>query len=208
MADDPSELAQYILRGREERNLEYKGARGLEPFSWEINRVRAKIAKTAMAMANIGGGVIVIGMYEVAPDEWSANGVPSDVDASYRQDEVQQYVTQRADPYVELAVRHIDHGGKRFVIIQVAGFADLPVVCSIGFEQVLRAAALYTRSFGKHETVEIRTQSEMRELLDQAIAVGVTKRLEPFVAALRNSTSVADEALSASVQFARERGDL
>ena len=69
MAEADAALASLILRGREDRNLEYKGTRGVDPFAWGPARVNATIARTAMAMANIGGGSIVIGMDQVRPDE-------------------------------------------------------------------------------------------------------------------------------------------
>lgn len=124
-----------------------------------------------MAMANIGGGSIVIGMDQIGPDEWVANGVAAQVDTSYEQDRVQQYVNRRADPFVEMFVSHITVDQRPFVIIQISGFDELPVVCTDPVERILRQAAIYTRPREKHETAEIRSQSEMRELLDRAIRV-------------------------------------
>lgn len=207
MNQDPA-LAEFVTNGREERNLEYKGARGREPFIWGPYPVKAKIARTAMAMANIGGGVIVIGMDEVAADRWEANGVTAEVDQSYQQDNLQQFVNQHADPYVELAVRHIDVNGMRFVIIQISGFRESPVVCTQGDGQYLRPAAIYTRSFAKHETIEVQNPAEMRELLDRAIEAGVERRLRPFMHAFRELFGVfSPEDLNAR-RFEEQRGDL
>jgi hypothetical protein len=64
------------------------------------------------------------------PDSWMALGVSAKMDASYTQDDVQQYVNQRADPYVELTLRHIDVDGCRIVIVQVDGCDDLPIESS------------------------------------------------------------------------------
>lgn len=186
MNQDPA-LAEFVTRGREERNLEYKGTQGREPFVWDAYAVKAKLARTAMAMANIGGGVIVIGMDEVAPDQWQANGVTTEVGQSYRQDDVQQFVNQHADPFVELALRHIDVDGRRFAIIQVSGFRESPVICLRGDGQHLRPAAVYTRSFTKHETIEVQGPSEMRELLDRAIEAGVERRLRPIMQAFQET---------------------
>ena len=109
MADNDPALLDLILRGHEERSIEYKGSNShnplAEPFAWNLDVVRAKVARTAMAMANIGGGAIVIGMDEVTRDHWEANGVVAEVAASYTQDAVQQYINQRADPYVTITVR-------------------------------------------------------------------------------------------------------
>ncbi len=207
MNQDPA-LAEFVTYGREDRNLEYKGTRGREPFIWEEYAVKAKIARTAMAMANIGGGVIVIGMDEVAVDQWEANGVEPEVDRTYQQDAVQQFVNQHADPYVELAVRHIDVEGKRFVLIQVSGFRESPVICTRGDGQLLRPAAVYTRSFTRHETIEVRNPAEMRELLDRAIEVGVEKRLRPFMQAFRETFGGLSPQDVDARRFEEQRGGL
>ncbi|MHB8576085.1 MAG: ATP-binding protein [Dehalococcoidia bacterium] len=187
-------------------NIEYKGSSGTESFEWGRDSARSKIARTVMAMANIGGGSIVIGMDQIGADRWQANGVRADVDAGYQQDSVQQYINQRADPYVELAVRHVDYGGRRFIVIQVSGFAELPVVCTRNGAEI-REAAIYTRSFEKHESAEIRTQSEMRELLDRAIEVGVQQRLRPIIEAMRETLTASPPA-SDIARFEGQRGDL
>lgn len=179
---DPA-LLDLIRHRREERNIEYKGSSGQEPFKWGPDTVNSRIARTAMAMANVGGGAIVIGL-----------------------DQVQVYVNGRADPYVELAVRHAELEGRRFVTIQISGFRELPVVCTRN-GAYLRESVVYTRPFAKHETAEIRTQSEMRELLDRAIEVGVQKRMRPIVEALQAALT-AEPLMSDLSRFEAQRGEL
>src|SRR5205085_5313113 len=103
-------LISRIEHGHEKRNLEYKGSNTVntnaDPFAWGPDDVKAKIARSAMAMANIGGGAIVIGMDEdKTTDTWMPNGVSAAVAATYRQDDVQRYMNQRAHPYVAVNVR-------------------------------------------------------------------------------------------------------
>ncbi len=187
MADNDPALLDLLRHGHEERNIEYKGSNlknhRADSFAWGPDTVNAKLARSAMAMANIGGGAIIIGMDETTPDTWDPNGVAASVAASYTQDVVQQYINQRADPYVTVTVRKPVLDEKTFVVIQVSGFDELPVVCTRGSGS-LRQGAVYTRSRTKHETVEVQSQTEMRELLDRAIAVGVQKQLRPFIDAL------------------------
>ncbi len=209
MADTDPELRSFITYGRERRDLEYKGAGGREPFAWESPAVKAKIAKTAMGMANIGGGTIVIGMDEVSPGAWQANGVDDAIAGAYQQDQVQEYVNRRADPYVELTVRHVEWQSRRFIIIQVEGFDEMPVVCTSGSED-LRQGAVYTRSRSRRETVAVQSQTEMREMLDRAIEVGVQKRLRPFLPfleAIRVMGMVSPVPTDAE-RFEAQRGDL
>jgi hypothetical protein len=207
MADDDARLRALITRGREARNLEYKGTRGAESFAWGRDEVNASIARTAMAMANVGGGAIVVGMDQIGPDEWQPNGVEEAVARTYQQDRIQQYVNRRADPYVELTVYHVLHNGLRFVIIEVVGFRELPVVCT-GGSGALRQGAIYTRSHEKHETRVVQSEPEMREILDRAIDAGVQKWLRPVFAAMRAAGPTSGSAPTDEELFRAQRGDL
>jgi predicted HTH transcriptional regulator len=152
MAQADQSLVDLVEHGREERNLEYKGTSEGQGFAWGPATVNAKIARTVIAMANIGGGATVIGMDKDGPDRWRPNGVSEDVDLSYQQDEILQYVNERAQPPVQLSVYHVSHGGRRFVIIQIAGFTDLPIVCSKGVGKELRRSAMYVRRHDEEQT--------------------------------------------------------
>lgn len=208
MADNDPALLDLLLHAHEERNLEYKGSNRANPqaaaFAWGSDEVKSKLARTAMAMANIGGGAIVIGMDQVGPDVWEAHGLTADVASSYQQDSVQQYFNRRADPYVVIAVRKPELDGKEFVVVQIEGFDELPVVCTAG-SGMLRQGAIYTRSRRMHETLEVQSQTEMRELLDRAIAVGVARRLEQIVPALERLI-VRGEQLNSEEQYRAELG--
>ncbi len=211
MAENDPALLTLIEHGHEERNLEYKGSNTVnslaEPFAWGPDEVRAKIARSAMAMANIGGGAIVIGMDEnKATDTWAPNGVSVAIAASYRQDDVQRYINERSAPYVVVTVRKPVHDGRTFVVIQVSGFEELPVVCSRGSGQ-LRQGAVYTRARTMHSTVEVQAEPELRELLDRAIEAGVRRRLRPLIEGFRDAfTAGAQPAVTA--QFLAERENL
>jgi predicted HTH transcriptional regulator len=207
MTDADSRLSALILRAREARDLEYKGGGGRLPFAWGPYAVNAAIARTAMAMANIGGGSIVVGMDQVEPDRWQPNGVDEAVDATFQQDRVQQFVNQHADPYVELTVDHLHHDAKRFVIIEVTGFRESPVICTSGSDP-LRPGAVYTRSFEKPETRVVQSHLEMRELLDRAIAVGIQQSLRPVFEALKEAGLGGGAIRSDEERFRSQRGDL
>lgn len=206
MPDEDSHLADHIRQRREERNREYKGASGAEGFSWGHSRVKAVIAKSAMAMANIGGGAIVVGMGEDKSNKtWRANGVAGDVADGFKQDDVQQYVNGRADPYVWLVVRDLSIDSRRFILIDVAGFDEIPVVCSRNGDNILFAGQVYTRPFAKHATAAIDTQSEMRELLDRAIDIGIRKRLRSIIEGFR--VAVIGTEPTAAQRFSEQRGN-
>jgi hypothetical protein len=76
--------------------------------------------------------------------------------------------------------------GRRFVILQIHEFAEIPVLCTQEFHPtdrkgaapILRRGVCYVRSRKKPETSEVPSEEEMRELLELAIDKGVRKFLE------------------------------
>ena len=158
-------LLELVYHGREERNLEYK-----QSISWQEPATKAKIAKSAMAMANLpDGGAIVIGVEKVG-EIYNPVGMEQIHIESFRQDEVMEYVNYKfADPYIELSVTPVSSDDNHFLVIQVHEFGQLPVICKNNGLENLRRGALYTRSRVKHETIEVRSQTEMRETLDLAV---------------------------------------
>ncbi|KPJ58158.1 MAG: hypothetical protein AMS15_09095 [Planctomycetes bacterium DG_23] len=167
-------LIELIIHGREERNLEYKGS-----LSWKYNTTRAEAAKTCMGMANIpDGGAIVFGVKEMSRNQYEPIGMKSSHFESFNQDDVSDYVNGYADPYVELKVSKVPHDGKKFVIIQVQEFSELPVICKKNGPEGLKKGAIFTRPRRKNETVAVPSQTEMREILDSAVDKRVRKNRE------------------------------
>ncbi|MFC1916643.1 helix-turn-helix domain-containing protein [Chloroflexota bacterium] len=182
-------LLELIYHGREERNLEYKRS-----INWEEPATKAKIAKSAMAMANLpDGGAIVIGV-EKTGEAYDEVGMEQGHIESFRQDDVMEYINEKyANPYVELTVRPVSKDNKSFTVIQVQEFGQLPVICKNDGLENLKRGALFTRSRVKHETVQVRRQTEMREILDLAVDKEIRRLrshgLLTFVEAARASES-------------------
>lgn len=161
------ELMELIFHTREERNLEYKAS-----MNWTAPETKANLAKSVMAMSNIpDGGAVVIGVEELG-GFFQEEGMDDGDFRSFSQDDVMAHVNEFADPYVEVTVSPVeltDGSDKRFVVIQVREFEQLPVVCKKEGMERLRRGALFTRSRRKYETAEVGSQSEMREILDLAV---------------------------------------
>ena len=157
------ELIQFITKGKEERNIEYKGS-----IKWTDPNVKAKITKTILAMSNLkDGGTIVIGV-EQNGEIFSPIGLDNKSLQTFKQDDVSAHVNEYADPFVEIKLSQIEYLEMNFVVIQINEFLELPVICKrVGLEN-LRRGAIYTRPRRKIETVEIPGQVEMRELLENA----------------------------------------
>lgn len=166
LEDRVRSLFTYV---REERSVEYKRS---EP--WEA--LEAKTVKTAMGMANLrGGGIIVIGVAQVKGTLELQGMDPAHL-ATYQADEVQAAANRFADPYVRLEIGVVEWEGKQFLGIGAAEFDEIPVVCKrsgIG----VRLGAMYIRSNRLPETSEVQSQTEIREIIELATEKGVRRFL-------------------------------
>jgi len=164
MAD--SKLLEYVLHGREERNLEYKGS-----INWKDVEVKVKITKAILGMANIiDGGTIVIGV-EQEGEKFTPKGLSDEEFESFKQDDIAEHVGNFSEPFVEIKVTGVKDDNRKFVFIQIKEFSETPIICKRDSEAGgvrLREGAIYTRPYTKTETSEVRTYFEMREITESA----------------------------------------
>ncbi|MGE3062903.1 MAG: helix-turn-helix domain-containing protein [bacterium] len=163
-------LIDYIIHGREERNLEYK-----ESIDWNTFENKERIIKACLAMANLqDGGIIVLGMKEVSKDVWEPQGMTSDHFDTYSQDDVSEKVNEYADPSIQIKLSKIQHDNKNFIVIEVAEFREIPIICR-KTGTTLKKGGIYIRPKSKNESVIVPNESELREILDKAVEIKLEK---------------------------------
>ncbi|TKJ40062.1 hypothetical protein CEE37_10010 [candidate division LCP-89 bacterium B3_LCP] len=167
------ELIELSKLGQESRSLDYK-----ESVSWKD--YQKKYAKTALGMANIrDGGIIIVGVEEVERNKFVRKGVLEEHLKAYNSDEMLAYINNYADPYIRLEVILFEDDQMNFIAIVIHEFDDIPVVCKGNKgNKELRKGAMYTRSHRMPETCEVPSQTEMREILDLAAEKGLRKFLQ------------------------------
>jgi len=165
------ELLDLILAGRESQNLEYK-----QSMTWNDRTNKAKITKSILAMSNTrDGGAIVIGEEQQTDGTFKPNGMnPTDA-SSFDYDNVTSHVAEYADPYVNFSLSPIEYDGKKFIIIQVEEFEEIPVICKKSYGNLLHHGRIYTRTRRMPESAGISSQTEMREIIDMAIDKGIRR---------------------------------
>lgn len=198
-----SEIETLIEYPNEERYLEFK-----RTVRWEGD-IQAKITKSIMALANLrDGGWIIIGKEEQTDRSFKSVGMlQSDYD-SFDPDDVKAYVYGQTQPPAIFEVIKKEYGNKKFILIKVKEFDDIPIICKKGYDDILHAGKLYVRSKGKPESIAIPSDAEMREVIELAIDKGVSK----FVQRLQRTGIWAPKAeLSTSddeEEFKKQRADL
>jgi predicted HTH transcriptional regulator len=175
---DDRELLQLLEIGQEGRNLEYKSS-----TLWDVPTIKAKITKSILGFSNVrDGGHIVIGVRELGDGSYDRSGVEAEHYDTYTYDNLTSHVSIYADPYVnfELVKKPLDD--KNFIIIKVHEFTEIPVICkrdfNIGSTLYLKRGAIYTRSYRTPETVEVPSQTEMREILEMATEKKLRRLIE------------------------------
>ena len=162
-----------IQIGKELRNIEYKGS-----VSWNDDNPKQKIIRSMLAMANIrDGGSVIIGVDQKKGGTFELTGMSEADFNSFNYETISAVVAEFADPYITFSLTKDELDGKRIVIIDVEEFQDIPVICKKD-GSLLKRGKVYARGLRIPESVEVPTQTEMREILDIAIEKGTRKFLK------------------------------
>lgn len=155
----------------ESQSVEFK-----ESASWK--ELEFKVIRTALAMANLrDGGLLVIGVGERGA-EWDLSGISDEHLATFQVDDVVDAINRFASPPVSATIVTVkDRNGRRFLAIQVHEFADAPIVCRRDGSG-LRQGAVYVRPPGFSQTTEVRSAEQMHDLLELAAEKRARRILE------------------------------
>ncbi len=119
----PERLADLLLDLREDLDLEVKNWLDLTGD----NRDKATFAKAALALANHGGGFIVLGFEEADAKMGEAGNRPATLDR-YNQDVVNGIVQKYCDPPFHCTVHIVPNAdGTNFPIVRIPGGHRVPV---------------------------------------------------------------------------------
>lgn len=119
----PGRLADLLVDLREDLDLEVKNWLDLKGN----NRDKAIFAKSALALANHGGGFIVLGFEESGEGMVEATDRPATLD-QYNQDLINGIVQRYCDPPFHCAVNWVrSPNGAKFPIVKIPGGHRVPV---------------------------------------------------------------------------------
>ncbi|WP_436642473.1 AlbA family DNA-binding domain-containing protein [Microbaculum sp. FT89] len=176
MALHNTNLDELVSEPRESLDIEVK-----EWLDLVDNENRAALAKEVIALANHGGGYIVIGFAEQPDGTFiAATPRPPTLDA-WSQDAIQSIIAKYLDPLVQCQVTHRTAPGKsdRFPIIAVPGGHRVPIRAKAGGPDGKRLIAhrTYIRRAGPNSE-EPRTAEEWDRLLERCLQNRRTELLD------------------------------
>jgi hypothetical protein len=200
-----TELVTLLQFPVEKPTVEYK--------SWlhlSENPGRATLAKAAIALANEGGGVIVLGMREDNAQGGALKSQPRPAEIGrYSQDEINNAVNRFAEPefHCELAfaTHPVTHHEHAFVL--VPGGMIVPVMSARSCEGVIAAQRCYVRKPGPRSEEPFTTE-EWRGVMERCIAARRDNMLDAIRVIVQGhgSPSAPPVAVDTLVDF--ERGAL
>lgn len=171
-----SERVGFALsRLHEDTDIEFKRC-----APW--NTLKFSIVKSALAMANLsGGGIIVVGVAQER-DAWRVAGITADDLKTFDPDIVLDQVNAFASPSIRLTmIRHAVSGDIELLVLEVQPFDSSPVVCKKNGPdgEGLTSGTIYIRpAGGKAESRPIRNAEETHDLLDRAAEIRSRRFLE------------------------------
>ena len=166
------ELQPLVSEPREELGVEYK-----DWLNLTVNEHRATLAKAAIALANHGGGFIIIGFAEHGP-EWQSQIRPSNV-PEITQDEVNAAIRRYATPEFHCGIYSVRHPNTNVdhPVITVPGDLTVPVMSKRDCQNVIARNRCYIRKPGPRSE-EPQTSEEWRDLLNRCLRAGREDMLE------------------------------
>lgn len=152
----------------ERRNMEFK-----ESAPWKD--LRCVLTRTIMAMANLkGGGTIIIGIKEGPGKTTDHAGMGRADFDTYNPDDIASFVNEYAEPSVSVVPHRITRRGKRYVVLDVEEFDEVPIICKKDGRKScrdhLRRGSVYHRPKRKVESTDRFDYADMRELVSLAAA--------------------------------------
>ena len=113
------------------------------------------------------GGRVIVGVKD-EDGKLTPLGLSKDDLATWKRDDLADKVAVYAEPSPSFEVEEALYEENRYIVIEVSEFIDIPVICKKSYGDVLDEGACYVRPRRKPETTRIRTQEDMRDLLDLA----------------------------------------
>jgi predicted HTH transcriptional regulator len=187
-----------VVEPYETSSCEYK-----QSAPWDD--IKYRIAKTALGMANLrDGGLIIVGVESDDTDRLTAPGMSAADLRTFRTDDVVEFIGSFAQTRMALRAEVMEYDERQFYVVEVDSFSTVPVIARKSSPKEakgkIREGAIYYRPSGKAQTVEA-TAEDLQEIINHAVELELRRYLE-------RGRRAGIEIRPAEDRYQRERGDL
>lgn len=172
---DLGSFEALVLASEESQSLDFKG-----PCEWNVK----ELVKDFLAMANVqDGGYLVFGFDDGTFDRI---GLTDKQLASFDPEIMKDQVAVYADPHIDFKVYNdiVDADGKKFVVIRILEFTEVPVVCKKDSTDVDKGRVYYRTKTRRPSSEQVSNAYEMRDILDRSTAkIMAIRRAQGYAAA-------------------------
>ena len=167
-------VVNALDRCQESQGIDFKESANWESLKWTITC-------TALAMANLrDGGIIVIGASE-REQTWKLTGIELDHLKTFNVDVIVDFINKYASPNVDVDIVKVKHeNGADLLAIQIREFNDTPIVCKKNGPEGKKIieGGVYIRPPGIPKTTRVMKASQMHDLLELAAEKRARRILE------------------------------
>jgi hypothetical protein len=167
LGEDRARLQDLLAYPREDLSKEYKGWLDLSS-----DDDKANLAQALLAMANHGGGYVILGYRESQENQLVPQHPRPQNLSAYGQDAVNGVISKYAEPRFHCEVHHISHpeSGEIFPVIKVPGGHKVPIRSRSedGRRKHVRINTYYIRRPGP-ESAPPQTAREWDQLIDRCV---------------------------------------
>ncbi len=161
-----ADLQELLARPRETLDIEVKCWLNLDDHNQ-----RADLAKAILAVANHGGGFVILGLEENDAGQFAPDpNRPNDL-SKLAQDDIQNAIQKYLEPTIQCHVHHVEHpeGHGPFPIVRVPGGFRVPIKAKVGSpDGKLIVNRVYIRRPGP-KSEEPQTAAEWDQLFERCI---------------------------------------
>jgi len=137
-------------------------------------------AKDILAFSNVrGGGYLVIGIREIKGGI-ERQGISDRHLATYDSEAMLDQLSAYADPRVDIVLDPVDEdkNKKRYLVIIIKEFQDVPVICKKDGKEIKKGIIYYRNTDRRPESAPVSNSSDMRDIIDLAVVKMMKKYRE------------------------------
>lgn len=168
--EELEKLFEELLEGgTETQRIEFKSS-----CPWKDTM----FAKDLLALSNVrGAGYIIIGIKQV-DEKFEREGISKEDLETYNLETMQDQIGGFADPGVDFELYNIDKDEKKYLMIIVKEFQDIPIICKKDSSDTNKAVIYYRNTDRRPESAPVSNSYDMRDIIELAVVKMMKKKRE------------------------------